>query len=181
MKTLIASTLLTITLATHALAGVLNVNCGTRLAAIPHRWVADGVVWNGYNTLTDRHHADGWRPVTGTPACPPHHEIENVYWTDEGDSAVYWWSCTPVVPSVVTRYRFWLAFAASTGYSNRDVETVILTWPEGPDRTQALIALDNARDYRRDNPFVTALQAELGLTNEEMDGIFITAIQLEVD
>ena len=57
----------------------ININCGTLVSQIPTRWVSDNTVWNGYNTMTDRHYADGWRSAvavhqthtTTTPIPPP--------------------------------------------------------------------------------------------------------------
>ncbi len=85
------------------------------------------------------------------------------------------------VPQVVTKFRFWLAFFGATGLSNRDVESAILSWEDGPDKAQALIALDSARDYRRDHLLVETLRVQAEMTEEQMDAVFIAASQLEVD
>ena len=87
----------------------------------------------------------------------------------------------PAVPATVSKFRFWLAFYGATGLSNRDVEAVISSWDSGPQKAEALIALDSARDYRRGNSFVDLLRVEAGLTEEQMDAVFIAASQLEVD
>jgi len=87
----------------------------------------------------------------------------------------------PVVPESVTKFRFWLAWYGATGMTNRDVEAAILTWEPSPQRAQALIALDSARDYRRDNAFVEMLRVNAEMTHEQMDQVFIAAESLEVD
>ena len=181
MKTkLLAAIAILTAIATEA--QVVNIHESDKLyTEIPSRYNG----WNGYHTRTHAHYAEGWRDATEMPSCPEGYTVANVAWTLVDDVAVVTWDCDPIppepTPEVVTKFRFWLAFHGATGLSNRDVEAVILAWEDGPQKAQALIALDSARDYRRGNPFVDVLRVEAGLTEEQMDAVFIAASQLEVD
>ena len=85
------------------------------------------------------------------------------------------------VPQVVTRFRFWLAWYGATGMTHEDVRAVIVSWDDSPTKAQALIAIDNARDFRRDNAFVEMLREQAEMNAEQMDAVFIAADALEVD
>ena len=152
---------------------------------IPMRWQRpDGQRWGNYRALTNFHYIDGWRNVFEAPWCEEGYVVANKTPNLIDDVVHFSWDCEPMpieVPNVVTKFRFWLAFNAATGLTPRDVNAVISTWEEGPERDQAEIALDSARDYRRSNPFVEVLRIEAGMTEEQMDQIFIAASELEID
>ena len=179
MKTLLTLAIILTTIA--AQAQVININTGQHYPSIPSQYNG----WSGYETRTWAHHADGFRPVAEVPNCAEGYQVANADWSEVGGVVVFTWDCEPMppppVPTVVTKFRFWLAFHGATGLSNRDVESVILAWEDSAEKAQALIALDSARDYRRSNPFVDVLRVEAGLTEEQMDAVFIAASQLEVD
>jgi hypothetical protein len=85
------------------------------------------------------------------------------------------------VPEEVSRFRFWLAWYGATQMTHEDVRAAIASWPDGADKAEALIAIDNAQVFKRANPFIEMLRQQAGLTEEQMDGVFIAASQLEVD
>lgn len=75
------------------------------------------------------------------------------------------------VPSEVTRRQLWLALNAMA--VTRAAVKAQLTGNEA-----ALIELEEATAYRRDNPLVQMLGSALGLTSAEIDGVFIEAAKL---
>ena len=185
MKTLLTLAIILTTIATEA--QVVNIHEPDKVyAEIPHTYTpTTGYRWPRYHTRTHAHYDEGWRDADTMPVCDEGYAVANVAWTLSNDVAVVTWDCEPIPepppPQVVTKFRFWLAFYAATGMSNRDVEAEILDWPESPERAQALIALDSARDYRRGNQFVETLREHAGMSNAEMDAVFVAAAELEVD
>ena len=77
----------------------------------------------------------------------------------------------PTVPSEVTRRQLWLQLNAM-GVTRAAVKTQLAG------NEPALIELEEAQTYRRDNPLVQMLGASLGLTSAEIDGVFIEAEKL---
>lgn len=77
----------------------------------------------------------------------------------------------PSVPSEVTRRQLWLQLNAMG--VTRAVVKAQLAGNEA-----ALIELEEATAYRRDNPLVQVLGASLGLTSAEIDGVFVEAAKL---
>ena len=184
MKLLLTLAIILTTIATEA--QVVNIHEPDKVyAEIPHTYTpTTGYRWPRYHTRTHAHYAEGWRQADTMPACDEGYTVANVAWTLVDDAAVVTWDCEPVpatVPESVTRFRFWLAWYGVTGMTHEDVRAVIVSWDDSPAKAQALIAIDNARDFRRDNAFVEMLREQAEMNAEQMDSVFIAADALEVD
>ena len=77
----------------------------------------------------------------------------------------------PSVPTEVSRRQLWLALNAM-GVTRAAVKAQLAG------NELALIDLEEATVYRRDNPLVAMLGASLGLNSAQIDGIFISAAAL---
>lgn len=77
-----------------------------------------------------------------------------------------------LIPQSVTMRQARLAMLNSGILA--DVEAMIATMP-GDDGAAARIDWEFARDVRRDWPLVAALGAQLGMSNEQIDDLFIYA------
>lgn len=87
------------------------------------------------------------------------------------------------VPSEVTRWQL-RAELAIRGLED-DVTTAINNLPSGTQEEQELkikaqYAWDYANNIERQSPTVSMIQSVLGLTNSEVDDIFISAHQIEI-
>lgn len=64
-----------------------------------------------------------------------------------------------------------------TGFNLTDIDTAIKSLPE-PDRSVALVAWDYAVTFERESPLLVSLALMLGLTETDLENIFINASQL---
>ncbi len=80
---------------------------------------------------------------------------------------------SPGAPAVVTRAQGKAALISA------DLWPQVLAYVDGiADPTQqalARVALDDTTEWRRDSPTLAAAAAALGLSDEDLDGLFITA------
>ena len=97
---------------------------------------------------------EGWRVLASAPAPVP--------------------AATPV-PQSVTMRQARLALL-DTGLLS-SVQTAINSLPE-PDKTKAQIEWEYSNALQRDNPFVAVLGAALGLTDEDIDNLFIEGVTM---
>ena len=81
----------------------------------------------------------------------------------------------PIVPQAVTMRQARLALLA-VGLLD-DVENAIDAIPDVTARRAALIDWEYATDVRRDSPLIAQLGPALGLTNAQIDELFIAASQ----
>lgn len=81
----------------------------------------------------------------------------------------------PAVPASVTMRQARLALHGAGLYAS--VDAAIDAMPE-PTRTVARIEWEYSNDLIRTNPLVAALAPALGLTSEQVDGLFIAASAL---
>lgn len=79
------------------------------------------------------------------------------------------------VPSVVTRRQAKLALHGAGLLSLIEPSLQALFEPE---KTAAIIEWENATEFHRDHGLLVALASILGLTNEQVDDLFIQASQL---
>jgi hypothetical protein len=79
------------------------------------------------------------------------------------------------IPSVVTMRQARLALlgAGLLGSINAAIDAL-----PSPQKEAALIEWEYSQEVHRNRPFVQLLAAELGLTNEQLDNLFIEAAQL---
>lgn len=80
-----------------------------------------------------------------------------------------------LVPAVVSMRQARLALLGAGKLA--DVNAAIDALPE-PDRSAALIEWEYSTEVRRDYGFVVALGQQLGLTDEQLDAMFVTAATL---
>lgn len=94
-------------------------------------------------------------------------------WLAEGNTPEPYTPPPPVVPQTVTRFQA-LATLAAGGWLDV-VHTYIDTLPRS--NVQRL-AFENAADWERSSPTLNALATMLGLTDAQVDELFIAAAQV---
>lgn len=80
----------------------------------------------------------------------------------------------PVVPEVVTIFQ-----AKAALYQAGLLETVQTTMEDPGTDMIARLAWQNAQEFRRSSPTVTGMATLFGWTEEQLDGLFITAAGIE--
>ena len=86
----------------------------------------------------------------------------------------------PPVPESVTPLKFYTALFQVMGISETQVQGMIEAMDEGPQRELALTTFRRAFSVRRDNPLVLQLKDAQGVTDEQLDQLFLYADNLEV-
>jgi len=94
-------------------------------------------------------------------------------WLAEGNTPDPYVPPPPPIPASVTRFQA-LAVLAAGGYLPT-IKTYIATLGED-DITR--LAWENATDWERTSPTLNALAAMLGLTDTEVDDLFVAAAQV---
>jgi hypothetical protein len=94
-------------------------------------------------------------------------------WLAEGNTPDPYVAPPPPIPSTVTRFQA-LATLAAGGYLDT-VHAYIDTLPRS---NITRLAFENASDWERTSPTVNALATMLGLTDAQVDELFIAADQV---
>ena len=99
------------------------------------------------------------------------------YWFDNLNQAMTFFSSQPVngVPVVVTRRQALQALNQSGKLA--DVYAAIDGLPE-PTKTSVKIDFDSAQEFRRDWPVLLSMQPILGMTDTQLEELFILAASL---
>lgn len=84
----------------------------------------------------------------------------------------------PAVPEKVTRAQGKAALYKAGLLSK--VEDYVLALPEGEDKAFAQFALHDCPHWERSSVFLNSAAGELGLTQEQIDGLFRQASQIEL-
>lgn len=93
----------------------------------------------------------------------------------QGDQWVQTWTVEALpVPSVVSRKQARMALVLSE-ISLASIQSAIDSIEDSTQRALAQIAWDDAVEYRRDDSFLVLLAGMLGLTDEQLDGLFLLA------
>lgn len=108
---------------------------------------------------------DGWIAMQGERPSPDH--------TAHADGS---WVLTAVIPQSVTMRQARLALLAA-GLLD-DVEAALASMA-GDEGKAARIEWDYSSEVHRHKPFVLSLGAQLGLTGEQLDQLFIAASQID--
>lgn len=96
----------------------------------------------------------------------------------QGDEWVQVWATEALPPpSAVSRKQARMALVLS-GISLASVQLAVESIEDDTQRALAQIAWDDAVEYRRDDPFLIMLADMLGLTEAQLDGLFILAAGL---
>ena len=103
----------------------------------------------------------------------PDTNVEYLEWLAEGNTPDPYIPPPPSIPSSVTRFQA-LATLAAGGYLDT-VHAYIDTLPRS---NITRLAFENAGDWERTSPTVNALATMLGLTDTEVDELFIAADQV---
>jgi hypothetical protein len=77
------------------------------------------------------------------------------------------------------RLAFWLA-AAEIGVTKAGIRAHIDAMPEGVEKFQALAYLEEAQVYRREDPLLIQMAAVEGITEPELDALWIWTVQSAV-
>lgn len=103
----------------------------------------------------------------------PDTNVEYLQWLAEGNTPKPYVPLPTPVPATVTRFQA-LAILAAGGYLDT-VRTYINTLDQN--NVQRL-AWENATDWERSSPTLNALAQMLGLTDAQVDDLFIAAAQV---
>lgn len=82
----------------------------------------------------------------------------------------------PTVPASVTRAQGKAALIGAGLWPG--VQAYVAGIPDPTQQALAEVALNDTLEWRRDSPFLAAAAAGLGLTPEQLDGLFIAAAQI---
>nr|WP_316651539.1 hypothetical protein [uncultured Gellertiella sp.] len=128
---------------------------------------------NGSIDMEINHPVYGWIPFTATPLDlePLSVELFNLAKTSAAP-------CGPVVPPVVypplPRSVFWLA-ALAVGVTKAGILSRIESLPDGADKERKRITIEETLQYRREDPYLSELALEAGITSEQLDALWLWA------
>lgn len=94
----------------------------------------------------------------------------------ENDRAIRGWVVIPaMVPQSVSRARGKAALLAA---GMLDAVEGFINTLEGGEKTLALLAFNETNEWRRDSPFLNQAATALGVTQEQMDELFLEASKI---
>jgi hypothetical protein len=99
-------------------------------------------------------------------------------WVGEAQAALAAAAALPVIPRKVSTWR--LHVIAELNGLTAQIDTALAALPE-PQKTIATIGWNRSFETERAAPLVGALGAALGLTESELDDLFVEAAALPVD
>jgi hypothetical protein len=109
--------------------------------------------------------------IPADPANTDYHQY--LAWLAEGNTPEPYIAPPPPIPQTVTRFQA-LATLAAGGYLD-----VVHTYIDALPRSNITrLAFENAGDWERTSPTVNALAAMLGLTDTQVDELFVAAAQV---
>ena len=120
------------------------------------------------------HPVFGWIPFTATLDDPEEHG--RLLFVEARDTALPYPATTPQAVDPLSlpmeRLDFWLA-AASVGVSKFSVRAHIEAMPEGIEKCEAIAWFEEAKQYRRQDPLLIALAAAEGITEPQLDALWV--------
>jgi hypothetical protein len=114
--------------------------------------------------------SDGWL-IPADPAHPFYQEY--LEWLAAGNTPEPYVPPPPAIPPTVTRFQA-LATLAASGW----LDTIHVYIDALPRNNVQRLAFENATDWERTSPTVNALAQMLGLSDAQVDDLFIAASQV---
>jgi len=137
---------------------------------------------DGYHLLSDEiHKKDGFFDLL-VPEILENEKLGEIYFDEENQVFTYQKLELSVeelkarIPQTVSQRQLRTQLVLS-GFNLTDIDIVINSLPE-PDRSIALIAWDYAVTFERESPLLVLLALMLGLTETDLENIFINASHL---
>lgn len=125
------------------------------------------------------HPVYGWIPFTAQPDDPEQLGRDLFAAATEGEVSAYLPPASDPLAAPLDRLTFWLA-AAEIGVYKPVVRSHIDAMPEGPAKYQALMWFEEATVYRRYDPLLIQLAAAEGITEPQLDALWIWALGNQV-
>lgn len=97
---------------------------------------------------------------------------EYLDWVAQGNTPNPYVPPAPTIPQVVTAYQAKMALASANLYST--VENTVNTSTD----LSLKIAWNNASTFDRQSPFIISIGQQLGISNTEIDQLFISASKI---
>jgi hypothetical protein len=124
--------------------------------------------------LTDSTNIVRVADATYIPADPANTDFQQyLQWLAEGNTPEPYIAPPPPIPATVTRFQA-LATLAAGGYLDT-VHAYIDTLPRS---NITRLAFENATDWERTSPTINALAQMLGLSDAQVDDLFVAASQV---
>lgn len=99
-------------------------------------------------------------------------------WTYDGDKFAPPQPEKPKIPQQVTRAQGKAALITSGLWS--DVESYVDSITDPTEKALALVALNDTTHWQRTSPFLNSAAVALGLSDEDLDNLFIQASEIEL-
>ncbi|MFB9055049.1 hypothetical protein ACFFVB_18355 [Formosa undariae] len=161
------------------------------LTSLPNKFCGVEKIDGGYANRTDLHDADGWRNVVHLPYDVATQNKANTLsdYINENEELCYAYAISDKTPEEITNYQkslipssvkklhFRLACIQS-GVSLASIEAVIASIPDEALRETTLTKWHYAEFYEREDAQLNALATALGITETELDNIFILANEI---
>lgn len=152
-------------------------NIEKRIAnVLPKRLMINGEIVTEENLTWDDYYAQGWREFVPAKIPEGYRVVSREFFVEEEDGIVYEEVETepfpPEVPEKITRRQFKMALVLK-GISLEAVETALNNIEDPLKRQLSLIEWEDALTFERDHILIGSLAPHFGLTEDDLDDLFI--------